>query len=110
MPTHGSGVGASAPAPVFFQRGDAARKMIRDLVKWWHSRYPLEVKRYRNEVKILRENLRNGNGMGVRKDIMQSMTIPTRINIMAEKLIPGFWNNGGRKLWQDEFSQFRIKG
>jgi hypothetical protein len=103
-----TGAGASAPAPIFFARGDAAQKMIRELVKWWHSRYPLEVKGYRKEVKILRETLRT-KGMSVDGTLMQSMTIPTRISIMAEKLIPGFWNNGGRDLWQREFTAFRIK-
>lgn len=103
------GVGVSAPAPLFFSKGEAAKKLLHELVKWWDKRYPHEVRRYTNEVRLLRETLRPG-GMAKNKEIMQVMSIPVRINLMAEKLIPGFWKNGGRDLWQREFQNFRIKG
>ena len=95
-----------APAPVFLSRGQAAEVLLGRVVEWWQARFPLEVRSYLQEVNYLRENMRDGTGMAITKSYAQVGTIPARVHCLVERLVPGFWESGGSKLWFELFPKF----
>jgi hypothetical protein len=107
-----SGRQASKGVPASFHfhvRRDAMRRIIEKTVTWWAKNYPQELRRYKKEVRALREGSHNSNGMSIEGSLMLSSLIPTRINVMLGRLVPGFWNAGGRELWFELFEDFRVR-
>lgn len=103
------GVGAHAPAPYIFSRGDAAEKALRMVVDWWRKKYPTEVREYRAEVQFLKDTLRDGTGLTPLGDGAAFGILPVRVSLVLEQLAPGFWNNGGRELWHRVYPDFEIR-
>lgn len=102
----GSG-GTSSPTRVFLSKGDAVREYLTLLVKWWSKRYPLELRQYMVETKMLRESLRNGTGMTPDGAIAQMGALPSRIFSLAEQMFPGFWLDGSAaREWFRIFPDF----
>jgi len=104
------GAGAKvAPAHIIISKGDGAKTTLDKIFKVWAKRYPAELREYISEVKFKRETLRNGTGMATTGDYAAHGIVPVRMQIALDKLIPGFWANGGMDLWHDLFPDFKIR-
>jgi hypothetical protein len=98
--------GTHSPTPGIVIKGRPSEQFVRNLGDFWFVHYPHEVRQYKVEVKYLKESLRDGTGLGVRKDIAQRGTIPSRVMALGEQLVPGFWSAGGINQWFKVFPDF----
>lgn len=109
-PSRSGGAGAvAAPAHVIISKGDAARSNLETAFRTWSKRYPAELRSFLKEVAFRRDSLLSGNGMATTGDYAAAAVVPVRINILMDKLIPGFWQNGGLQMWSSMFPDLNIR-
>lgn len=104
--TSGGGGGIGSPRDGVLIKGRSPEQFIRDLCAFWQAFYPHDVRKYLVEVKYLRETLRDGTGLSKHKDIAQMGPIPSFVAALGEQIQPGFWANGGHRLWFKVFPDF----
>lgn len=96
----------SAPTVVF--SGLSEDQKLERVMELWRKKYPQEVQNYLMELQYLRETTKKTTGAVAGGWGHLKASLPTRPFILMERLIPGFWENGGREKFLRRFSAFRI--
>lgn len=92
-------------APTIHTRED---KILDRVMDRWRTKYPQEVQDYLKEIKFLRETTKRSNGAVDGGWGHLKASLPTRPFILMEKLVPGFWQDGGTDKFLRRFSELRI--